>query len=282
MTHKLATMLKKLCTYALLSMAAVGSGAVVPTPAVAQAVSPDQAANVTVLPGWRTPSGTRMTALRIQLSPGWKTYWRAPGDAGIPPRFDWQGSSNLRTVAFHWPTPSVFDVNGMRTIGYKNELILPIELTPERPDQPIVLNAAVQLGVCHDVCLPLNVTVSADLADAGQSDPRINAALAAQPFSETEGSVTSARCAVEPIRDGLRITATVAMPSLGPGEVAVFEHPDQTIWVAEAEAHRNGDALTAVTEMVPPNAKPFSLDRSKLRITVLGNGRAVDIWGCTG
>ncbi|MCX8508161.1 MAG: protein-disulfide reductase DsbD family protein, partial [Rhodobacteraceae bacterium] len=57
---------------------------------------PDNLLKAEILPGWRTESGSQMAALRLTMAPGWKTYWRAPGDAGIPPRFDWTGSANLK------------------------------------------------------------------------------------------------------------------------------------------------------------------------------------------
>jgi DsbC/DsbD-like thiol-disulfide interchange protein len=239
---------------------------------------PAQVADVTVLPGWRGGDGKHVAALRIKLAPGWKTYWRAPGDAGIPPRFDWSGSRNLQGVKLHWPVPQVFEQNGMRTVGYDGELILPIEMTPKAAGREISLRADVELGVCLDICMPMSVRLSAELAPSGPVDTRIRAALDRVP---QPGGAT-ARCRVEPIADGMKVTATVALPVLGPREMAVFEHPDQTIWVAEAEEVRRGNLLTAVTEMVPPSNRPFSLDRSQLRITILGGGRAVDIRGCTG
>ncbi len=239
---------------------------------------PAQVADVTVLPGWRNGDGTHMTALRIKLAPGWKTYWRAPGDAGIPPRFDWKGSSNLKGVKLHWPAPEVFEQNGLRTVGYKGELILPIEMTPESRGGAISLRADVEMGVCFDICMPMAVRLSAELPASGPVDPRIRAALDRVP----RPSGVTARCAVEPVSDGMKVTATMAMPVMGPREMAVFEHPDQTVWVAEAEEFRRGNLLTAVTEMVPANNRPFSLNRSQIRITVLGGGRAVDIQGCSG
>jgi len=245
-------------------------------------VSPGDVADFTVLPGWRTDSGTYMTALRITLAPGWKTYWRAPGEAGIPPQFDWAGSKNLAAVSFHWPTPDVFYQNGMRTVGYKRELILPIELSPKQPGQDIALRARIALGVCRDICMPVSVRVSADLTGSGAVDGRIRGALNDRPDTMREAGLRDIDCTIEPIADGLRLTANIDMPRLGPDEVAVFELPDQSIWVSEAEANRRGRILTAVTEMVPPGNAPFMLDRSKLRITVLGAGRAVDIMGCTG
>ncbi|MDJ0826376.1 MAG: protein-disulfide reductase DsbD family protein [Rhodobacter sp.] len=244
--------------------------------------SPDDVAEFSILPGWRTESGTHLSALRVQLAPGWKTYWRAPGEAGIPPRFDWSGSRNISAVAFHWPVPEVFYQNGMRTVGYEHELVLPMELTPTRNGEAISVRAEVEIGVCQDICMPMSVRVTAELDPAGQRDSRIRGAMAARPSTEGEAGLKSVTCAIEPIRDGLRVRAEIDMPSLGGREVAVFEHPDQTIWVSEASARRQGRMLQAVTEMVPPSNAPFVLDRSQVRITVIGAGRAVDIWGCSG
>ncbi len=269
----LKTLISAALTAGLLGLAA---------PAAAGEFSPDDVAQFDILPGWRTESGTHMTALRIRLAPGWKTYWRAPGDAGIPPRFDWTGSENLSAVAFHWPTPSVFRQNGMRAVGYTDELVLPIELTPKSPGQGIALRAEVELGICQDICMPVAVRVAADLEMPGGNDPRIRAAMASRPATAREAGLRSVSCSVEPISDGLRVTADIEMPRLGGDEIAVFELPDQTIWVAEAEASRQGERLTAVTEMVPSTNGPFLLNRSEVRITVLAAGRAVDIWGCNG
>lgn len=243
--------------------------------------SVDEAAQFDILPGWRTPDGTHMAALRVRLAPGWKTYWRAPGEAGIPPRFDWNGSQNIKSVAFHWPTPQVFHQNGMATIGYKDELVLPIELTPDTSGAPIALRAEVEIGVCQDVCLPVSIRVSADLGTAARPDARINAAIADAPANGRSAGLRKVTCGVEPIADGLRLTADIEMPQLGRDEIAVFELSDQMIWISEAHSRRTGQTLSATTELVPPSNRPFVLDRSDVRITVLAAGRAVDIWGCS-
>ena len=271
-------MLKTLIS-AMMGFVVVGKVAVAGT----HGFSADDVAKFDVLPGWKTESGTYMTALRIQLAPGWKTYWRAPGQAGIPPRFDWEGSENLSDVQFHWPAPKIYVVNGVRTIGFKNELVLPIEITPKQRGQDISVRARIELGVCEDICMPVNVSVAAELQGAGGPDARISAAIAAQPAAARDAGLRTIDCAVEPISDGLRLTATIDIPSLGGDEIAVFELPDQSIWVAEAEASRQGRTLTAVTELVPPANQPFPLDRDQVRITVLGgDGGAVDISGCNG
>ena len=238
---------------------------------------------LSVLQGYRTPQGTHMAALRIQLQPGWKTYWRAPGDGGIPPQFDWSGSENINAVQFHWPRPKIAYVNGLRTIGYANEVIIPIEFSPRTKGASLTLKGRVDLGVCNDICVPMSVAFSATLPNNGsKSDPMIRAALKKAPMSAAKAGVKSVTCAIEPITDGLRVTATITLPSTGHDEVAVIEPPDQSIWVSEATTKRSGNTLTATSDMVPPSNAPFLLDRSKIRITVIGSNRAVDILGCTG
>lgn len=243
---------------------------------------PDRLFEAELRAGWRTGSGSQMTALHLRLAPGWKTYWRAPGESGLPPSFDWRGSENVGAVAFHWPVPQVFDINGLRTIGYSDELVLPIEISPADPDAPMRVAARIDLGICEDVCVPVSVDV-ATVPDRGATeDPVIRAALAARPERPSEAGVTSVRCEAEPIADGVRLTAGLTMPRLGPEEFAVIELADRGVWVSGAETRREGGTLSAVADLVPPNARPFPLDPSTVRITVFGAGRAVEQEGCGG
>jgi len=266
-----------------LKNAVLASAFMLPLSVPAAAQVADGVVTVDVLPGWRTENDTHMTALRVRLAEGWKTYWRAPGDSGIPPRFDWTGSRNIGSVQLHWPRPSVFDTNGLRTIGYKNEVVIPLEFTPNRTSASILIRGQVELGVCASVCVPVTLRLNAELGnELAVSDPVIQLALNQQPTSAAQAQVSSVLCQIEPIEDGLRLTARITMPSLGRNEVAVFELPDQTIWISEASAHRAGSELKASVDMVPPNAQPFSLNRSDVRITVLGADSAVDIQGCQG
>jgi DsbC/DsbD-like thiol-disulfide interchange protein len=241
---------------------------------------PAEVATVEVLPGWRD-GDSHVAALRIRLAPGWKTYWRAPGDAGIPPVFTWDGSRHLTGVGLAWPVPHVFRLNGRRSIGYSGEVILPLLLMAGLGGAPIHLAGTLDIGVCLDICVPFSLTLAADLPAGGTPDPAIRAALADRATTAAEAGVTAVACSVEPIRDGLRLTATVRMPQRGSGEeVVVVETGTPGIWVSEATSQRNGTTLTASADLVPPNARPFPLDRSQLRLTVISVGRAVDILGC--
>lgn len=249
------------------------------TPAAAQAQDlPPGMIEAEVLGGWQTESGNRMAALRIALDDGWKTYWRAPGDAGIPPQFTWVGSGNVASVRVHWPRPQVFDLNGMRSVGYLRELILPIEITPTDPSQPIELSAGVEFGICHDVCVPVSVDLSADLSGPGAPDAAIRAALTAQP----DPRPGQARCRIEPIRDGMRVTAEIDLPPLGPDEVTLFELRGAPVWISDSVSRREGARLVSMAEFVPGNAQPFDLNPADLTITVLSAGNAIEINGCPG
>lgn len=242
---------------------------------------PGDMVDIRLLPGWRTAGGQHVAAVQMTLRDGWKTYWRAPGDAGIPPRFDWSGSRNLADVQVSWPAPSRFSQNGVATIGYSESLVLPLTVTPERPGRPIHLSGRVELGLCKEVCVPMTVTLSQNLP-RGQTrpDPRIVAALAARPYSASEAGVTRVACRISPFEDGLRLRAELDLPGTGGREMAVVETDNPDIWVAQGATRREGGRLVAETELYHLRGRAFAIDRDGLRITVLGRRRTVDIQGC--
>lgn len=246
----------------------------------AHATTQDDVLSARLLPGWQMEGGTRMAAVELLLAPGWKTYWRSPGDAGIPPSFDWSGSVNVKSVRIHWPAPAVFHTNGMQTIGYHDRLVLPVEVTPQDPSLPVRLSLRLDLGVCDTICLPASVALDQDLAASGTPDAGIAAALAQRAATEAEARVTGVTCTIEPITDGLRLTARLRLPDPGTPEVVAFETPDPTIWVAEATSRREGVNLVAVTDLVAPGGAPFALDRSGVTLTILAAGGAIEVKGC--
>lgn len=246
----------------------------------AHALTQDDVLSARLLPGWQMASGTRMAGLELRLAPGWKTYWRAPGEAGIPPSFDFSGSDNLQAVRIHWPRPAVFELNGLQTIGYHDGVVLPIEITPRDPARPITLRATVDLGVCKDICLPASLSLAADLAGAGAADSSIDRALADRPTSAAGAGLTGIGCRLEAISDGLRITARIGLPAQGPVETVVFETATADVWVSTATSTRQGADLVAQADLVPSSGAPFALDRSGVTVTVLSENRAVEITGC--
>ena len=91
--------------------------------------------------------------LQIKMKPGFKTYWRSPGDSGIPPRFDWAGSNNFAEARIAWPAPERFVVGGFNTFGYADEVVLPIEIDLAVAGQAFDAHLQLTYGVCRDICV---------------------------------------------------------------------------------------------------------------------------------
>ena len=237
---------------------------------------------IKVLDGGLTSRGTYQAALHLTLADGWKTYWRAPGDSGIPPQFNWRRSRNVDAVTITWPTPTVFNQNGLRSIGYKHELVLPIEITPSRADKPVRLKGEIEFGLCKDICIPASLRFDQALDAQAARNPEIAAALAQRPLDASEAGVRNATCRLSPNKDGgMRIEAHITMPSAGGHEVVVIEPGNPQLWAEQTETSRRGDVLIASTTLSSGSGGAFVLDRSQVRITVLGQRHAVDIVGCT-
>jgi DsbC/DsbD-like thiol-disulfide interchange protein len=241
------------------------------------ATTQDDVVSATLLQGWQTDHGSTMVAVRLTLTPGWKTYWRSPGDAGIPPSFDWSGSDNLGAVHVHWPRPAVFQTNGLTSIGYHDELVLPVEIFPAVAGQPIRVELQMDVGVCKDICLPASLIVSGDALADGTGSPAIKAALAQRPDNATGTPIT---CEIAPIKDGLRVNAHLNLTALGRDETVIFESGMPGVWVSQADTIRQGNQLTASVDMVGASGAPFVLDRSGVVLTIVAGDRAVELTGC--
>jgi len=100
--------------------------------------------------------------LEIDLKDGWYTYWRMPGDNGLAPKFDWTGSENIKRVDISWPAPSRFTVMDMHSFGYSENVLLPLQITPENPDLPVRVDAKIDMVVCHEICVPESLHVTGD------------------------------------------------------------------------------------------------------------------------
>jgi len=124
--------------------------------------------------------------LQFQLQPGWKTYWRSPGDAGLPVTVDWAGSSNLAAADFAWPVPMRFTLFGLDTFGYEGEVVFPIRARPADPAKPLGLRLKVDYLVCAKVCIPRSASLALDLP-AGQPEPSDYAQLIDRFAAEVPG-----------------------------------------------------------------------------------------------
>jgi DsbC/DsbD-like thiol-disulfide interchange protein len=135
--------------------------------------------------------------LEIDLKPGWKTYWRDPGDAGVPPQIDVSASTNIASAEFAFPAPERHDDGSFKWAGYDEKVALPLTFTLKSPTDAALIEADLFLGVCETICIPAQTKLRLDPA-SGPDNPEdtaaVSAAFAALPAPATpEFGVSSAR-----------------------------------------------------------------------------------------
>lgn len=111
--------------------------------------------------------GTVRGALQIEPNPGWMTYWKEPGDAGIPPQLTLpqEGGVTLKQLAY--PVPKRIDNGDLRDIGYDHAVTLPFELKVEDVTKPVKLGVSAFVGLCRNICIPFQADFALNLAEDG-------------------------------------------------------------------------------------------------------------------
>ena len=202
--------------------------------------------------------GTIRGALVIELKDGWKTYWKDPGDAGIPPQVDTGPSTNISGAAIGFPTPERFETGGMHWAGYKGPVDLPVTFKIGDPALYAAIDVDVFLGVCEEICIPVQARLSVTPDPQGSSSidtARVEAAFARVPAAASpQFGVTGFRI------DGDRIVATAALPK--DADDARLFAVSQTGWNLGAP-ELGEDASTFVIPILdrpPGGASPAGID----------------------
>ena len=219
--------------------------------------------------------------IQIRLKPGWHTYWRYPGDAGVPPRFDFAGSQNVKAVEVLWPAPQRIAEESLVAIGYSGDLTLPLVIVPQNAAKPVVLRLKLDYAVCEKLCVPAEGRSELVLAGGPSSlDAALATAVARVPQKVALGQGPA--LAVKSVRreDGAarpRIVVDVAAP---PGTDAVlFAEGPTPEWAlplpaliagAPAGVHR----FAVARDGAPPGAK---FQGVQLRFTAVAGPEAIEV-----
>src|SRR3954467_8788244 len=130
----------------------------------------DSHSAVRLLAGSRS-GAVLLGGVAIQLQPGWHTYWRTPGDSGVPPRFDFSKSDNVEAVTVLWPAPRKFDDGaGGFSFGYTQQLVLPLRIVAKNADRPVTLRAAINYAVCEKICIPVDANAELGFASVASTE----------------------------------------------------------------------------------------------------------------
>jgi len=173
----------------------------------------------------QTSDGAWNAGLAIKLGDGWKTYWRMPGESGVPPQFDWSGSTNLKSVTIGWPAPRRYSDAAGETVGYKDEVVFPLRIEPRDRSKPVGLELKLFYAVCKDICIPAEAKLALSHSSAAQPLAserelleRFAARLPGDPSASLLPQITSLRLDQQ-TEPALEISLARPVP---PGEIDIF------------------------------------------------------------
>jgi DsbC/DsbD-like thiol-disulfide interchange protein len=216
--------------------------------------------------------------IAFQLQPGWKTYWRTPGDSGVPPRFDFSKSENIEAVTILWPAPTKFDDGaGGHSLGYKNQIVLPLRIVAKNADKPVTLRAGINYAVCEKLCIP--VEANAELAFASVASTEDSALFAALDTVPKPANVGDANPLT--IRDVKREgKSTVVIDVVSPDDRVIHlfvegPTPDWGLPVPKPLESSPPGVRRFAFELdgVPPGTNP---DGAALKLTLVGGDRSYE------
>ncbi len=238
--------------------------------------------SVELLPGWPDGKGGRLAGLRINIADGWKTYWRAPGESGVPPVFDWTRSENVASIEVDWPRPEIFESFGVQTIGYRSDVTLPLRVVARDPAQPVALRLALSYGVCADICVPEKAEVALDIrADERSEEPALLAATRSLAIPARDAGLTSAACTIAGAGDERRFSGAFRFSSGFAKAPVVVVEGQEDIWIAPTKVTQKGGDLNVDAEVELAAADTW-IDRRALRVTFLTPYEVLDLRGCEG
>jgi DsbC/DsbD-like thiol-disulfide interchange protein len=239
----------------------------------------DQRAAVRLIAGTQRGSGAatiHAAGVEIRLAPGWKTYWRYPGDSGVPPRFDFAGSRNLKSVNVRYPGPHRLADESGTSIGYKNHVTFPLEVVPQDPREPVSLALKIDYAICEKICIPAEgkaeVTLTgrpaAEYAALARGDMRV-------PARAKIGD--AGPLAIRAVtREGKRMLVDVAAPA---ADVELFAEGPSPEWALPVPAAVDGapagqQRFAFELDGLPANASPAG---AELTLTAVAGGRAIEV-----
>ena len=237
--------------------------------------------SVDIIRGWRQNDDIHIAAINIKLEEGWKTYWRVPGIGGIAPILNWEKSKNIKNISLIWPTPNIYNEYGLQTIGYKDELLLPIQIQPIDKKQPIHLSITIDFGICSDVCVPIQTTVEERLPERTSIGKKnILDTLEKAILSGNKSPFKIVKCNIIPIKDGFEVNAFFeGLASFDKDTLGVVEYPvKQNGWINQKASLVSGNQLNVHATVY--NKSIHFIDRSDLTLTIFTKNKAFEFDGC--
>jgi len=202
------------------------------------------------------PGRPASVGLRLKMDEHWHTYWRNPGDSGLPTKIRWTLPEGWKAGPIQWPYPEGQRVGPLMNYGYSDEVLLLVELTPpaDAKPGPVTLRADADWLVCKDICIPEKASLSLPFAvAAGEPAASGNAALFSKARARLPVAVTgwSAEAAIA----GTKLTLRVLPPAGGvaPAKVSFFPFRENFVdHPAPQSLVRDGHGVRLEVKLVEP------------------------------
>jgi suppressor for copper-sensitivity B len=211
--------------------------------------------------------------VHLNLGPGWKTYWKSPGDAGLPTEFDWSGSSNVMDAEVQWPTPSRLSILGFETIGYTHEVLFPVRLKIRDPNVATRIRLKLAVYACSTICVREERVLDATIqpGTAGPSQAAIDAwrSKVPGPTSDVLSILSIERSSTGPA--SLRIEVSSSKPLLAPDAFIESDPPlsgDKPVVTFD-----HGNRATLTVDL--PGETVDSIRGRSVTATVVSEGKSV-------
>ena len=221
---------------------------------------------------------TVQLGLQFRLEPGWKIYWRSPGDAGSPPILDYTGSGNLAASEMSWPAPErFFEGGGLETVGYLEGTVFPITAQLERPGEPLEIRALVDYQACEKICIPftaeLDLTVPAGPAAPNRFTQLIDRYSAKVPGAPAAAGIEIAAAGIkgQPPDQTLELHVQSDIAFNGP---ELFVEGPGAFRFPAAESTIADDGLSAIIRVPAETYGERDLNGSEITITLVDADRA--------
>jgi DsbC/DsbD-like thiol-disulfide interchange protein len=236
-----------------------------------------------------TSAKSLRAGIEVRLDPGWKTYWRDPGDSGTPPTFDFAESTNVKSVSIEWPAPMRFDDGaGGHSIGYHDHVIWPLRVAPKDASKPASLHVKLHYAVCGKLCVPAEADLALTLSGTKSDDDTVLATAEARVPRRTAlapasdgGGVLAVRSLHRELDEGRqRVIVEVTAPAGAAVELfAEGPTPDWALPLPEADKPTAGGPtslrrFTFALDGLPPGAQAQG---ATLTLTAVSPTDAVEV-----
>jgi DsbC/DsbD-like thiol-disulfide interchange protein len=241
--------------------------------------SDDSRSTVRLIAGSNKSGASPMRAgIEIKLQPGWKTYWRYPGDSGVPPRFDFAGSENLKYARILYPAPHLFHDEAGNALGYKDSVIFPLQISPRDPDKKVTLRLKLEYAVCEKLCIPAEGRAELTLGDG---DSAQNAALTdAEARVPTPATAAQLDLKAKRVNSGLKPLVFVDLAAPSDKAIELFVEGPSREWALPIPQPAQGAPagrrhFCFELDGLPPGVDPKT--PFELTFTVVDGDRAVEV-----